>query len=32
MFFERPKRVASEVPALYAVLRDFYRLDLAARV
>lgn len=31
MFFERPKRVATELPALYAVLRDFYRLDLAAR-
>jgi MtfA peptidase len=31
MFFERPKRIAKELPALYAVLRDFYRLDLAAR-
>lgn len=31
MFFERPERIAKELPALYAVLRDFYRLDLAAR-
>ncbi len=31
MFFERAKRVAKELPALYAVLRDFYGLDLAAR-
>lgn len=31
MFFERPKRIANELPALYAVLRDFYGLDLAAR-
>jgi len=31
MFFERSKRIANELPALYAVLRDFYGLDLAAR-
>lgn len=31
VFFERPQRMAAELPALYAVLRDFYRLDLAAR-
>jgi Mlc titration factor MtfA (ptsG expression regulator) len=31
MFFERPKRFAKELPALYAVMRDFYKLDLAAR-
>lgn len=31
MFFERPTRFAKELPALYAVLRDFYGLDLAAR-
>lgn len=31
VFFERPARMARELPALYAVLRDFYRLDLAAR-
>lgn len=29
MFFERPDTIAKELPALYAVLRDFYRLDLA---
>lgn len=31
MFFERPKRIAKELPALYTVMRDFYGLDLAAR-
>lgn len=31
MFFERPRRMAKELPALYAVLRDFYNLDLAVR-
>lgn len=31
MYFERPTRFARELPALYTVLRDFYRLDLAAR-
>ncbi len=31
MFFERPARIAKELPALYAVMRDFYKLDLAAR-
>lgn len=31
VFFEKPRRMADELPALYAVLRDFYQLDLAAR-
>lgn len=31
VFFEKPKQLARELPDLYAVLRDFYRLDLAAR-
>jgi Mlc titration factor MtfA (ptsG expression regulator) len=31
VFFEKPAQLARELPALYAVLRDFYRLDLAAR-
>lgn len=31
MFFERPKQLARELPKLYAVLRAFYNLDLAAR-
>lgn len=30
MFFERPERIAKELPALYKVLVDFYKLDLAA--
>ncbi|HEY4059164.1 MAG TPA: M90 family metallopeptidase, partial [Kofleriaceae bacterium] len=30
MFFERPDRIKNELPELYAVLKDFYRLDLAA--
>lgn len=30
-FFERPKRLAHEIPALYDLLRAFYNLDLAAR-
>ena len=29
VFFEKPKAMAKQLPALYAVLRDFYRLDLA---
>ncbi|CAN5741890.1 zinc-dependent peptidase [soil metagenome] len=29
MFFERPDRIANELPDLYAVLRDFYKLDPA---
>jgi hypothetical protein len=31
MFFEKPHRLAEKLPDVYAVLRDFYRLDLAAR-
>ena len=31
VFFERPKQLARELPELYAVLRGFYNLDLAAR-
>jgi Mlc titration factor MtfA (ptsG expression regulator) len=31
MFFERPRDLATELPDVYAQLRDFYRLDLAAR-
>jgi len=31
VFFEKPKAMAREAPALYALLREFYRLDLAAR-
>jgi len=31
MFFERPRDLARELPDVYAQLRDFYRLDLAAR-
>ena len=31
MFFERPWAMAREQPELYAVLRAFYNLDLAAR-
>jgi len=30
-FFERPKRLHHEIPALYELLRTFYNLDLAAR-
>jgi len=30
-FFERPKRLAKEIPELYGLLRAFYNLDLAAR-
>ncbi|HSD90849.1 MAG TPA: M90 family metallopeptidase [Kofleriaceae bacterium] len=30
-FFEKPKALARELPDVYASLRDFYRLDLAAR-
>ncbi|HEY4177803.1 MAG TPA: M90 family metallopeptidase [Kofleriaceae bacterium] len=29
MFFERPDKILKELPALYAVLRDFYQLDPA---
>ncbi len=31
VFFEKPKRMARELPELYGLLRDFYNLDLAAR-
>jgi len=31
VFFERPKQLARDLPELYAVLRKFYNLDLAAR-
>lgn len=31
VYFEKPRQLARELPALYAVLRDFYKLDLAAR-
>ena len=31
VFFEKPRAMAREAPALYALLREFYRLDLAAR-
>lgn len=30
-FFEKPKQLAQALPDVYAALRDFYRLDLAAR-
>jgi hypothetical protein len=30
-FFEKPRALARELPGVYAALRDFYRLDLAAR-
>jgi len=30
-FFEKPKELARRLPEVYAALRDFYRLDLAAR-
>lgn len=30
-FFERPRRLTAALPALYALLRDFYRQDPAAR-
>jgi Mlc titration factor MtfA (ptsG expression regulator) len=30
-FFEKPKALARELPDVYASLRDFYRIDLAAR-
>lgn len=30
-FFEKPKELARQLPDVYASLRDFYRLDLAAR-
>lgn len=30
-FFERPRALARELPHVYAALRQFYRLDLAAR-
>lgn len=30
-FFERPRSLARELPDVYASLRDFYRIDLAAR-
>lgn len=30
-FFEKPKALARDLPEVYAQLRDFYRLDLAAR-
>ena len=29
-FFEKPKKLARELPEVYAVLRDFYGLDLAS--
>ncbi|HEX4454736.1 MAG TPA: M90 family metallopeptidase [Kofleriaceae bacterium] len=32
MFFEKPRALADELPEVYAQLRDFFRLDLAARV
>jgi len=31
VFFEKPRRMARELPELYGLLRDFYQLDLAAR-
>ena len=31
VFFEKPRAMAREAPALYGLLREFYRLDLAAR-
>ena len=31
VFFEKPKELARQLPDVYASLRDFYRLDLAAR-
>jgi hypothetical protein len=31
MFFEQPRALAKELPAVYAQLREFFRLDLAAR-
>lgn len=30
-FFEKPKALARELPDVYSQLRDFYKLDLAAR-
>jgi Mlc titration factor MtfA (ptsG expression regulator) len=30
-FFEKPRALARELPDVYARLRDFYRIDLAAR-
>ncbi len=30
-FFEKPKQLQKALPDVYAALRDFYRLDLAAR-
>jgi len=30
-FFEKPRDLARELPDVYACLRDYYRLDLAAR-
>ena len=30
-FFERPRALARELPDVYAALRQFYCLDLAAR-
>ena len=30
-FFEKPKQLEEALPEVYAVLRDFYKLDLAAR-
>ena len=32
MFFERPRALADELPEVYDQLKDFFRLDLAARV
>ena len=31
VFFEKPHELAAQLPELYSVLRDFYRIDLAAR-
>jgi hypothetical protein len=31
MFFEQPRQLAAELPDVYAVLRDFYWLDLVTR-
>jgi MtfA peptidase len=30
-FYEQPRKMAAELPELYALLAEFYRLDLAAR-
>ena len=31
MFFEQPRALAKELPAVYTQLREFFRLNLAAR-